>query len=127
METREQLETQLAELRAGRGAAILDGKKFDHTAIAVLESQLAAIDDVAQEVARRDRAAQAEAADKALAVKRAQLEALIGDDLQDTKLAQEAATVLAGAFSRKLERVTAMARLAADITHKPIPVCLNRL
>jgi hypothetical protein len=127
METRESIESKLAYARTERGKALADGRKYDSATIAQLQAQLDAFSDVEQETARRNQAAAQAAHDKDIGEKQARLAALIQDDLQDSQAAQEAAMILAAAFSRKLERVTAMARLAADITGKVgAPVCLSR-
>jgi hypothetical protein len=124
----ETLESKLEEARKVRAAKILDGAKVDrdNAEIASLESQIQIANDVEAERVRRQRQATQEAADNVRREQQARLAALIQDDLQDSKLAQEAALILTAAFSRKLERISAMARLAADITRKPVPMCLSR-
>ena len=54
---RSEAETRLNELRSRRGAATLDGKKFDVSEIDVLENEIASLDAAEGEQARRERAA----------------------------------------------------------------------
>lgn len=119
---------KLEQLRKGRAGKILDGAKVekDSAQIAALEDEIAIASDVEAERLRRERRAAAEVADKELTAKRTQLAALIGDDLQDTQAAQEAAMILTAAFNRKLNRIQTMAKLANEISKKAAPVCLSR-
>jgi hypothetical protein len=55
MTQREELETKLSDLRRQRGAAALDGKKFDAAAIAATEAELEALEDAEGERMRRER------------------------------------------------------------------------
>ena len=55
MTEREAIESKVAGLRQSRGAALLDGKKFDPAAIQAAEAQLAALDDADSEQTRRQR------------------------------------------------------------------------
>src|SRR5262245_2030700 len=116
IESRETIESKLTHARAQRGAALADGKKYDSAIIQALETQLASLDDVAQERERRQREASQALYDKNIAAQRAKLEALVNDDLLDTQAAQEATMTLAACFSRKLERITTMSKLAYDIS-----------
>ena len=52
--SRKKAEKKLADLRAQRGAALLDGKAFDHSRITAAESELAAYDEAVNEAERRD-------------------------------------------------------------------------
>lgn len=52
---RDDISARLEELRRNRGAAKLDGRPFDSTAIAALEIELEAMDEAAGELARRER------------------------------------------------------------------------
>jgi hypothetical protein len=54
-QSREAIETRLSDLRRQRGAAALDGRKFDAGAIAAAEAELEALDDAAAERVRRAR------------------------------------------------------------------------
>jgi uncharacterized protein YfiM (DUF2279 family) len=57
MSEREAVETKIAEARRQRGAALLDGAKFDGKMIADLEAHLAALDDAAGVAVSREREA----------------------------------------------------------------------
>jgi hypothetical protein len=67
METRDDIESRIAELRRDRGAATLAGKRFDTTVIGELEDRLQALDDAEAERTRieRERAAKDRAAARA--------------------------------------------------------------
>jgi hypothetical protein len=122
---RETIEEKLDALRQQRGAAVLDKTVFDSDAIVTLETKLSEIDDAAAEQARRQRA-KAEATHQSdLSAKRAQLSALIADDLADTKVAEDAARALSAAISRKLKRVPEMARVTHEVSGAPVPICLH--
>src|SRR5262245_59372884 len=98
----ESLEEKLAQARKSRASKILDGAKVDrdNAAIAALETEIQIQNDVAAEKARREREAAKAEYDKETAVKLAQLEAMIGDDLQDAVEAEAGARQLAAAISR---------------------------
>lgn len=127
METREKIETEIADLRRQRGYAHLHGKKFDDAAITQAQQKLDALDDAQVEQTRQSReTAQADyRAD--LASKRAKLSAMVADDLADSQTAQEAARVLAAAFNRRLNRVEQMAQLCHAISgERGVPICLQK-
>ena len=52
---RAKLEDKLADLKASRGAALLDGKPFDNSAIDAAQADLDAIVEAEGEAARRER------------------------------------------------------------------------
>jgi hypothetical protein len=114
------------DLRRERGQATIAGRSFDSDKIAAVQSQLDAIQDAEAEIARRQRAENENVYSAELTAKRTELRGLIDEDLHDSQEMQEAANMLVAAFSRKLERIQVMAKLAHDITGKPAPVCLSR-
>ena len=125
MEAREAIEARLAELHQQRGAALLQNKQFDNAVIVAEHEKLAALDDVEAEQVRRERQAAAEAAEKERQVKLAQLEAMVGDDLQDVVEAEAGARQLAAALGRMTNKNLQLTKLAADI-RLPIPAALGR-
>jgi hypothetical protein len=60
--SRDELLTKMGNLRAQRGAAVLDGRPFDVTALSTVSAALEAQDDAEAETLRRERAAAAQAA-----------------------------------------------------------------
>lgn len=90
--------SRLKVLRDKAGASILEGRKFDHSAIDALEHELEALEAAEGEVTRRER----EAADKALQArrkaKREELERLHVERLEALETADTLARELAGAL-----------------------------
>lgn len=67
MEARQNIESAIAKQRRQRGAAVLDGKRFDSSAIAALETDIAALDDAQTVQVQRERTASEIAGAKRLA------------------------------------------------------------
>jgi hypothetical protein len=125
METREQIETRLAELHQQRGAALLNGKTFDNAKIVAEHEKLQALEDVEAEAARRSRTAAAEAADKEQASRLARIEAMVSEDIQDIIAAEAGARQTAAAFSRIVNRNLALTKLSAE-ARLSVPAALSR-
>jgi hypothetical protein len=51
--TRDELDRRQFDLRRSRGAAVLDGKRFDSAPLAAVENALVALEDAEAEAARR--------------------------------------------------------------------------
>jgi hypothetical protein len=104
MQTREQIETQIADLRRQRGFALLHNKRFDDAPIVALQQKLGALDDVKAEQARLNREDEAkthQAAIKAAQTEIADLKSASAKALSDSK-----AGYVQGAASMKLHLQT---------------------
>src|SRR5262245_61156871 len=127
METREQIESRLADLHRERGFALMHGKDFDNSLIDAEQEKLAALADL--EAAKREFAAAEKAAadDAEILEAQAKLRALVAEQVEDAQQAQEAARIVAAAFARMLARMPDVGRTHRDITKASPPVCLNEL
>src|SRR5262245_21214558 len=129
METREELLSRKADLQRQRGFAGMHGKPTEALSkdIAAIDAALGTMDDM--EAAKME-AVTAEALQQQKAetlAAQSRLCALVNAQLSDVQEAQEAARVLAAAFSRMLNRIPDMGRTHRDFTHTSPPVCLNEL
>lgn len=97
------IETKLDSLRRDRGAALLDGRKFDAGEISRLENDLAALDDANGERARRQRAAAQAEWQCEQAQQRARVVTLEADRLAAVAVAEQAARSLAAAIGKVIE------------------------
>ena len=122
---RDTAETKLTELRSQRGAATLDGKKFDPPELNDLESELASLDAAEGEQARRERAAAQAERLKRLTELRKQLSALEATRLGAVQDANMAARDLARAIERVLTTNAEMAKVATEITGGKAPSILG--
>jgi len=123
-QTREALEGKLSDLRRQRGAAILDGKKYDATAILSAADELAALEDVEGERTRRDRLAADRVRAEQATKLRTELVAAKEDYTAAWTDAEGAVRDLVDAVRRVIEGAATMTRLAHDLTGEsaPIPV-----
>lgn len=97
------IEDRIETLKRERGAAKLDGRKFDDSAIGTLETELKALDDADGERARRDRAAAQAEVEEQRAKLRGRVAELEAERLAAVGDAERAARELAGAIGRVIE------------------------
>lgn len=119
-----ELESKLSSLKRARGAAALDGRKFDSTAIDAVQAEIDARSDADGELARRKRETADVAFHAKLKAQRVELGAVKAAYLEDTKQAQEHVRGAAAAISRMLAAAEKMARLSHEITGDAAPTAL---
>lgn len=100
---RSAIEDRIETLKRERGAAKLDGRKFDGSAIETLETELAALNDADGERARRDRAAAQAEIEEQRTKLRGQLATIEQDRLAAVADAEKAARSLSESIGRVIE------------------------
>jgi hypothetical protein len=122
---REALETEITGLRRQRGAARLDGRKFDDVAIPEAKTKLEALQDAETEKIRRER----EAAAKAWQVKRKELldqrAHQVESYLDDVAAMESAARKYLEARNAAVARAETIAKLSHEID-AAVPLTLSR-
>lgn len=129
---RQAIEDRIEALKRERGAAKLDGRKFDGSAIETLETELAALNDADGERARRDRAAAQAEVEEERAKLRSQLATIEQDRLAAIADAEKAARALSESIGRVIEFSGEMAatlhRLTGTVPMElHVPAIENRL
>ena len=121
------LASRIAELRAKRGAAQLDGQPFnDAAALAEAEASLAALEDAEAEASRRgaERQRQADAArDAGL---RSKVDLAMLDYFKAITAAEEATRTLAASVKAALTAADAVSRAANEFQHGAAPLVLSK-
>ena len=124
-ERRTEAEIKLNELRSQRGAATLDGKKFDVTELNVLESEIVSLDAAEGEATRRERAATESKRRKRLSELRKQLAALEATRLGEIQDMNSAARTLAENIGKHFDTVSQMSEVAHAISSQSAPIPLQ--
>jgi len=123
--TRVELEGQLENLRRDRGAATLAGKKFNHSAITAIETDLAALEDAEAERVRRDRGTAEAERQKRLSVLQLELAAEMEAYLANIKSAENHLRGYAADTDKALLRISEMGRLSFLISGKDTPIPID--
>jgi hypothetical protein len=122
---RYEAETKLGKLRSARGAATLDGKKFDPAELEALESEIASLDAAEGEQARRERAATETKRQKRSSELRKELAALEATRLGEIQDANMAARTLAETIGKNFDTVRQMSEVAHAISNQSAPIPLQ--
>lgn len=117
---RKTLEGKLAELKAARGSALLDGRKFDNSAVAAAEQELAAIVEAEGEAGRRARALASETEAERLSRLTAQEKGELVQLIAQAGLAEQAARDLRTRFKAILGHATTIAAARSAAGKKPL-------
>jgi hypothetical protein len=124
-ETREALESRLSALRQQRGSAALDGRRFDSTPIRAIADELAELEDVESEKARRSRLD----ADRVRAVSATRLRTELAAAKEEYTAAwtdaDGAVRDLVDAVRRIIDGAATMTRLAHELTGEAAPIPVN--
>jgi len=118
------VEAAIAKLRRERGAAVLDGKKFDSSKIAAAEADLAAFDDAAAERVRREREREEQDEKASLAHKVRRIGKLEGDRLKAWADLEVASRAQLEAIGRVKAATESERVLWADVT-AAVPMALG--
>jgi len=126
MDTRQDIESRLAEERRLRGVAIANGyKPRNSSAITAYQVQLDALDDAEAAIAQRDREAVAVEHIKRAKELKAELLARCAAYLEDIRQAEVAMRAAAAAVHRSLQAAKAMARTCHALSGKASPISLG--